>query len=177
MSGPVPSGVRSWHRLVAGTGPLPDEHPWPASSDTALIQYTGGTTGTPKGAVLSHRNLMANVAQARVWLGSRDGAEVMYAVLPFFHAFGLTVCLAYGTSIASTLDCGAVDASTSGDADFPRSAIDSRVAHRSRAGAGSSSVALACARSPKTAARPARSAMLFFMPTHAATRVPRGPHA
>ena len=103
MSGPVPSGVRSWHRLIAGTGPLPDEHPWPASSDTALIQYTGGTTGTPKGAVLSHRNLMANVAQARVWLGSRDGAEVMYAVLPFFHAFGLTVCLAYGTSIASTL--------------------------------------------------------------------------
>jgi long-chain acyl-CoA synthetase len=103
MSGPVPEGVASWHRLVARTGPLPDEHPWPASSDTALIQYTGGTTGTPKGAVLTHRNLMANVVQARAWLGARDGAEVMYAVLPFFHAFGLTVCLAYGTSIAATL--------------------------------------------------------------------------
>lgn len=103
MSGPVPEGVPSWHRLVARTGPLSDEHPWPASSDTALIQYTGGTTGTPKGAVLTHRNLFANVVQARAWLGSRDGTEVFDAVLPFFHAFGLTVCLAYGTSIAATL--------------------------------------------------------------------------
>lgn len=103
MSGPVPAGVPSWHRLVARTGPLSDEHPWPASSDTALIQYTGGTTGTPKGAVLTHRNLFANVVQARVWLGARDGTEVFDAVLPFFHAFGLTVCLAYGTSIAATL--------------------------------------------------------------------------
>ena len=103
MCGPVPAGTPSWHRLVARTGPLPDEHPWPTSSDTALIQYTGGTTGTPKGAVLTHRNLMANVVQARAWLGSRDGSEVMYAALPFFHAFGLTVCLAYGTSVAATL--------------------------------------------------------------------------
>ncbi len=103
MWGPVPAGTPSWHRLVARTGPLPGEHPWPASSDTALIQYTGGTTGTPKGAVLSHRNLMANVVQSRLWLGPRDGLDVMYAALPFFHAFGLTVCLAYGTSIAATL--------------------------------------------------------------------------
>lgn len=103
MSGPVPGGVPTWRRLVAAAAPLPDEHPWPVSSDAALIQYTGGTTGTPKGAVLTHRNLMANVVQARAWLGARDGAEVMDAVLPFFHAFGLTVCLAYGTSIAATL--------------------------------------------------------------------------
>lgn len=103
MSGPVPADVPRWHRLVAAAEPLPAEHPWPASSDTALIQYTGGTTGTPKGAVITHRNLLANVAQARVWLGSRDGSEVVYAALPFFHAFGLTVCLVYGTSIASTL--------------------------------------------------------------------------
>ena len=103
MSGPVPAGVPSWHRLVARTGLLPDVHPWPASSDTALIQYTGGTTGTPKGAVLTHRNLFANVVQAKAWLGTRDGKDVFYAVLPFFHAFGLTVCLAYGTSTAATL--------------------------------------------------------------------------
>ncbi|HEY0119835.1 MAG TPA: AMP-binding protein [Cellulomonas sp.] len=103
MCGAVPAGTPLWHRLVARTPPLSDEHPWPAASDTALIQYTGGTTGTPKGAVLTHRNLMANVVQARAWLGSRDGSEVMYATLPFFHGFGLTVCLAYGTSIGATL--------------------------------------------------------------------------
>jgi long-chain acyl-CoA synthetase len=103
MSGPVPADVPRWNQLVARTGPLRGEHPWPASSDTALIQYTGGTTGTPKGAVLTHRNLFANVVQARGWLGSRDGKEVMAAVLPFFHAFGLTVCLAYGTAVAATL--------------------------------------------------------------------------
>jgi len=100
---PVPAGTPSWHRLVARTGRLPGEHPWPASSDVALIQYTGGTTGTPKGAVLTHRNLMANVVQSRLWLGARDALDVMYAPLPFFHAFGLTVCLAYGTSTAATL--------------------------------------------------------------------------
>ena len=103
MSGVVPRGVPSWHRLVARTGPLPDEHPWPEAGDMALIQYTGGTTGTPKGAVLTHRNLMANVAQARAWIDTPDGHEVITAVLPFFHAFGLTLGLAYGTSIAATL--------------------------------------------------------------------------
>ena len=103
MSAPVPAGVPSWHRLVARTGALPGEHPWPAGSDTALVQYTGGTTGTPKGAVLTHRNVQANVVQGRAWLGARDGQEVIYAILPFFHSFGLTLCLAYGTSIGATL--------------------------------------------------------------------------
>ena len=103
MCGPVPASVPAWHRLVAEASALPDEHPWPASSDTALIQYTGGTTGTPKGAILSHRNLLANVVQARAWIGERDGTDVFYAALPFFHAFGLTVCLAYGTDSAATL--------------------------------------------------------------------------
>lgn len=103
MSGPVPTGIPSWHRLVARTGPLPDVHPWPEATDVALIQYTGGTTGTPKGAVLTHRNLMANVVQARAWIDTPDGHEVIAAALPFFHAFGLTLSLAYGTSIAATL--------------------------------------------------------------------------
>ncbi|MCL2464564.1 MAG: AMP-binding protein [Micrococcales bacterium] len=103
MCGPVPAGVPSWRRLVARAGALSDDFPWPASSDIALLQYTGGTTGVPKGAVLTHRNVLANVAQGRVWLGVRDGQEVIVAALPFFHAFGLTLNLAYGTAIAATL--------------------------------------------------------------------------
>ena len=99
---PVPSGVPSWHRLVAAAAPLPADHPAADASDVALLQYTGGTTGTPKGAVLTHRNLVANVTQGRAWTGAQDGVEVVYAVLPYFHAFGMTLCLLYGTGIAAT---------------------------------------------------------------------------
>ena len=57
----------------------------------ALIQYTGGTTGIPKGAMLSHRNLSANMEQVRALVGSAGlGAERMICVLPFFHVFAMT---------------------------------------------------------------------------------------
>ncbi len=60
--------------------------------DVALLQYTGGTTGIPKGAMLTHYNIVANVLQLKVWadIGAED---VMMGVLPFFHIFGLTVAL------------------------------------------------------------------------------------
>lgn len=57
----------------------------------AVLQPTGGTTGTPKVAVLTHRNLQANVAQLHVWSGLRPGTESVLGVLPFFHVFGATV--------------------------------------------------------------------------------------
>ncbi|MBO0925152.1 AMP-binding protein [Cellulomonas sp. zg-ZUI199] len=102
MRGPVPAGVPHWHRLVAAAEPLrPSEAP--VASDTALLQYTGGTTGTPKAAVLSHRNLVANALQGQTWTQHEPGTEVVYGVLPFFHAFGLTLCLTYAVRIAATL--------------------------------------------------------------------------
>ena len=62
--------------------------------DLALLQYTGGTTGTPKGAMLTHRNLMANVWQAVSWTPDlRDGEEVTLGVIPFFHVYGMTVAM------------------------------------------------------------------------------------
>lgn len=64
------------------------------SEDTALLQYTGGTTGTPKGVMLSHANLVANVFQCRNWMPSlREGEEVFLGVIPFFHVYGMTTCL------------------------------------------------------------------------------------
>lgn len=103
LCGPaIPAGVPSWHRLVSDAAPLPTDHPAASPSDIALLQYTGGTTGTPKGAVLTHRNLVANVTQGRAWTGVQDGVEVVYGVLPYFHAFGMTLCLLYGTAIAAT---------------------------------------------------------------------------
>ncbi len=103
MTGPA-RGALSWEKLVASAAPLVGGHPGPASSDTALLQYTGGTTGVPKGAILTHGNLRSNVAQCRAWVpGLQDGREVIYAVLPLFHAFGLTLCLTFAVNIGATL--------------------------------------------------------------------------
>ncbi|ROS28036.1 AMP-binding protein [Cellulomonas sp. PhB150] len=103
LRGPVPSGTPSWHRLVARTAPLAATHPLPDASDLALIQYTGGTTGTPKGAMITHANLVANAVQGQAWTGAEEGTETIYGVLPFFHAFGLTLCLTYASRIGATL--------------------------------------------------------------------------
>lgn len=98
-----PAGTPVWHRLVAGAAPLPAGHPRPGADDVALLQYTGGTTGTPKAAVLTHRNLVANAVQGQAWTQAQPGTETIYGVLPFFHAFGLTLCLTYATRIGATL--------------------------------------------------------------------------
>lgn len=64
-------------------------------ADLAVLQYTGGTTGIPKGAALSHANLTINVQQANIWFGGGnahiDMPERMLVVLPFFHVFSMTV--------------------------------------------------------------------------------------
>ncbi|MGF2948121.1 long-chain-fatty-acid--CoA ligase [Microbacterium alcoholitolerans] len=94
----------SWDRLVA-SDPLPASHPAPGTDDLAIIQYTSGTTGTPKGAALTHRNLLANAAQAQSWVPSitRGDGCVVYAVLPMFHAYGLTLCLTFAMSMGARL--------------------------------------------------------------------------
>jgi long-chain acyl-CoA synthetase len=63
--------------------------------DVALLQYTGGTTGRPKGAVLTHANLAANVSQTVAWLGGtlEEGAETVATALPLYHIFSLTANL------------------------------------------------------------------------------------
>jgi long-chain acyl-CoA synthetase len=98
------TGVPSWERLVSTSPPLDPDRARPAVGDVALLQYTGGTTGRPKAAVLTHRNLRANAAQGRAWMpGLVDGEEVVYAVLPLFHAYGLTLCLTFAVGIGATL--------------------------------------------------------------------------
>ncbi len=78
--------------------------PGPALEDTALLQYTSGTTGDPKGAILTHANLRANAMQGRAWVpGLVDGEETFYGVLPLFHAYGMTLCLTFAMSIGAKL--------------------------------------------------------------------------
>ncbi len=74
------------------------------ADDIALLQYTGGTTGIPKGAMLTHRNLVANAVQCRWWLhGLREGEEVFLGVLPLFHIYGMTTCQNLALLIGGTL--------------------------------------------------------------------------
>ena len=72
--------------------------------DVALLQYTGGTTGTPKGVMLTHRNLVANTLQCCHWMPSlRKGEEKFLAVLPFFHVYGMSACQNLSVSVAGCL--------------------------------------------------------------------------
>jgi long-chain acyl-CoA synthetase len=68
-----------------------------APGDTAFLQYTGGTTGTAKGAMLTHRNVLANMAQTSAWISAdfREGAEIAIAPLPLYHIFCLTGTLSF----------------------------------------------------------------------------------
>lgn len=68
--------------------------------DTAFLQYTGGTTGVAKGAILTHRNMVANMVQARAWIKNfiTDGQEIIITPLPLYHIFSLTAnCFVFGS--------------------------------------------------------------------------------
>ncbi len=70
--------------------------------DVALFQYTGGTTGIPKGAILTHRNLVVNAVQSRAWLNlHKKGETIILAVIPFFHVYGMTTAMNLGILIGA----------------------------------------------------------------------------
>ena len=80
-------------QLVANDG-RPQPVAIDPDEDIAVLQYTGGTTGVPKGAMLTHANLHANTIQCALWFhGARPGQERMLGVLPFFHVFAMTVVM------------------------------------------------------------------------------------
>ncbi|MEU2203178.1 long-chain-fatty-acid--CoA ligase [Microbacterium oleivorans] len=97
-------GALSWDDLVR-TPALAASHPGPQTDDLAVLQYTSGTTGTPKGAMLTHRNLLANARQSQAFIPAvqRGDGCVFYAVLPMFHAYGLTLCLTFAMSMGARL--------------------------------------------------------------------------
>ncbi|QCR18342.1 AMP-binding protein [Agrococcus sp. SGAir0287] len=94
-------GHPSLASLLAAGHPAPDVAIDPASH-VAVMPYSSGTTGIPKGVRLSHRNLVANVAQCRPILGVERGERVL-AVLPFFHIYGMTVLLNLALRARATL--------------------------------------------------------------------------
>lgn len=89
-----PSGDFPFTELIAHTGPVPAISIRP-DDDLSAILYTSGTTGKPKGAMLTHRNLASNVASIREALKLEPGKDVMLCALPMFHAFAATVCMIF----------------------------------------------------------------------------------
>ncbi len=72
--------------------------------DVALLQYTGGTTGIPKGAALTHRNLVVNAVQSQAWLTlGNEGKVIILAAIPFFHVYGMTTAMNLGILIGAEL--------------------------------------------------------------------------
>ena len=84
----------SFASIVANQGKF-DAPVIDAENDVAVLQYTGGTTGVPKGAMLTHGNLYANAQQIVTWVATivEPGKDVMVGVLPFFHVFAMTVVM------------------------------------------------------------------------------------
>ncbi len=90
-------------RVVARDAP-PDAVPIDPVADVALLQYTGGTTGVPRGAVLTHANVSVNAQQVSRHMPSlRPGAERVLGVLPFFHVFAMTAVMNSGIELGAEL--------------------------------------------------------------------------
>ncbi len=92
-----------FQHLIEKYGPTPPKAEV-KPDDVALFQYTGGTTGLPKAAMLTHRNLVANTAQVSSWMTKgKPGEEKVMAAIPFFHVYGMTVAMIYGIYLGAEL--------------------------------------------------------------------------
>ncbi len=93
----------TFERLVANDGDFKPAEIDP-NQDVAVLQYTGGTTGVPKGAMLTHGNLYANTVQTSAWsIGVKPGEEKVLAVLPLFHVFGMTGLMNLGLHLGAEI--------------------------------------------------------------------------
>jgi long-chain acyl-CoA synthetase len=100
---PLDANTHSFSRILYAHSKESPEIDTP-SSELASIQYTGGTTDSPKGVMLSHYNLMANALQTRHWMPeAHEGEERFLCVLPFAHSYGLTAALNVPVALAATL--------------------------------------------------------------------------
>jgi long-chain acyl-CoA synthetase len=101
----LPEGARTvfYDEVVANDGAIAPAEIDP-ETDIALLQYTGGTTGVPKGAMLTHANAVANAVQLRLWApGLGAQREKILGVLPLFHVFAMTVVMTHGLLLGAEM--------------------------------------------------------------------------
>ncbi|MBM4445017.1 MAG: long-chain fatty acid--CoA ligase [Chloroflexi bacterium] len=97
-------GLHLFQKLIKKYPASPPSVPIDAGKDIAVLPYTGGTTGLPKGAVLTHRNLVASQMQCRAFLPAlEEGREVVPALLPFYHIYGQVVVMLNSLTMGATL--------------------------------------------------------------------------
>ncbi len=92
-----------WFTDVLAKGPAkpqPVELTW---DDTAVLMYTGGTTGVSKGAQLTHQNILVNACQCKVWINAGEAEDVSLTALPLYHSFAMTTCMNMDTLIGAAM--------------------------------------------------------------------------
>ena len=87
------AGMHLFQDLIKGYQPNPAPIEVDPKEDLALLQFTGGTTGLPKGAMLTHYNLVSNAYMCNAWMNTEEGAEIHVNVLPLYHIYGMTVTM------------------------------------------------------------------------------------
>jgi len=97
------ANVYFFRELVARYGANPPKIEINPKEDLAALQYTGGTTGISKGAMLTHMNLVSNAVMCKEWLQPREGEEVVLTVLPLFHIYGMTTSMNAPILFAGTM--------------------------------------------------------------------------
>jgi long-chain acyl-CoA synthetase len=101
----IPEGAhfRRWKPALASGG-MPPPVRVNGATEVAVLQYTGGTTGLPKAAMLTHRNLVANALQCAAWFNvAAQEREVVLASIPYFHVYGMTVAMTYPLLTGATI--------------------------------------------------------------------------
>ncbi len=101
---PRVEGTHTMADLLAPVVPADVPHPAMDPHDIAVLQYTGGTTGTPKGAMLTHASIWANIVQTESWTNPAyiySGNERYLVVIPYFHIYAFSVCMMMGLRIGA----------------------------------------------------------------------------
>jgi len=95
--------VQDFNSLLASATGEPPRYDFNVTEDVAVLQYTGGTTGVSKGAMLTHRNILANVLQASSWVSeAKYGTEIVLTIIPLFHSYGMSSGMNYAIYNAAT---------------------------------------------------------------------------